>query len=105
MIPYKPGEIVTRDTQRLILEVRNTFFASPQGRSVWARLHARLGTFSSGLPDSAEDAAFRALGMELYEWAGVNHELNESFMHEQLMKIPAFYTLDDGTKTQKGDTE
>jgi hypothetical protein len=105
MIPYLQGEVVTIQTQRLILEVRNTFFTSPQGKSVWARIHSRLGTFDSGLPDSAETAAFRALGQELYEWAGVNHQLNEALIHEQLMKIPPFYTVDDGSKNEEGETQ
>jgi hypothetical protein len=117
MIPYRPGERVTPATMQAVIEVRNTFFTKSEGKAVWARIHKRLGTFLSdsaesealrlsiGLPVVSDEVktAFRAFGQELYEWAGINHELQEMLMHEQLMKIPPFYEVDDGSTSEEGE--
>lgn len=99
MIPMPPpgtpplSEAQRLENQRNIMQFRNVF-AGENGMMVWAFLHRQLGTFDT--LDNPTDAAvaLQRFGWKMYEWAGVNYEINLHEMANALLNVtPVFETV------------
>lgn len=88
----KVDDAIKLENQRQITAFRNVF-TTPEGKDAWAFLHLQLGTWGSDPNPEPWQAAWKAFGMKLYEYAGINYEVNHHELTNAHWKVrPVFET-------------